>query len=68
LNSATFANRPNCVANVQSIEVPAFANAVNSGAPNFLYVATWKSGKPTAEDFDLICEGDGPKPAPRIGK
>jgi len=68
LNSATFANRPNCVANVQSIEVPAFANAVSSGAPNFLYLATWKSGTPTSENFDLICEGDGPKPAPRIGK
>jgi hypothetical protein len=68
LNSATFANRPNCVANVQSIEVPAFANAVSSGAPNFLYVATWQSGSPTPEYFDLICEGDGPKPAPRIGR
>jgi hypothetical protein len=68
LNSATFANRPNCVANVQSIELPAFANAVSTGAPNFLYVATWQSGNPTPENFDLICEGDGPKPGPRIGK
>jgi hypothetical protein len=68
LNSTTFVNRPNCVANVQSIEVPAFANAVSSGAPNFLYVATWQSGTPTPENFDLICVGDGPKPAPRIGK
>ena len=68
LNSATFTNRPNCVANVQSVEVPAFANAVSSGAPDFLYVATWKSKTPTPENFDLICEGDGPKPAPRIGK
>jgi hypothetical protein len=68
LNSTTFANRPNCVANVQSVEVPAFANAVSSGAPNFLYVATWQKETPTPENFDLICEGDGPKPAPRIGK
>jgi hypothetical protein len=41
---------------------------VSSGAPNFLYVATWQSGTPTPENFDLICVGDGPKPAPRIGK
>jgi hypothetical protein len=68
LNSTTFVNRPNCVANVQSFEVPAFANAVSSGAPNFLYVATWQSGTPTPANFDLICVGDGPKPAPRIGK
>jgi hypothetical protein len=65
LSSATFTKPANYVANVQSVEVPAFANAVSSGAPHFLYVATWKSGKPTPEDFDLICEGDGPKPAPR---
>src|SRR5262249_32849206 len=46
LNSSIFANRPNGVANLQSIGVPAFANAVSSGAPNFLYGATWKSGNP----------------------
>ena len=68
LNSATFANRPNCVANVQNVEVPAFANAVSTGASNFLYVVTWHAGTQTPENFDLICEGDGPKPAPRIAK
>jgi hypothetical protein len=65
LNSATFTKPPNCVANVQTVGVPAYANVVPSAAPDFLYVWTWKKGIQTPEPFDLICEGDGPKPAPR---
>jgi hypothetical protein len=65
LNSATFAKAPNCVANVQTAGVPAYANVLVSGDLDFLYVWTWKKGIQTPEPFDLICEGDGPKPAPR---
>ena len=64
LNSATFTKPPNCVANVEPVGVPAYANLVPSAAPDFLYVWTWKKGIQTPEPFDLICEGDGPKPAP----
>ena len=67
LNSATFASGPNCVANVQTAAIPAHANVVTSGAPDFLYVWTWKKGIQTPEPLDLICGGDGPKPAPCIG-
>ncbi|MBV8137029.1 MAG: hypothetical protein JO121_15550 [Deltaproteobacteria bacterium] len=65
LNATTFTKPPNCVANVQTVGIPAYANVVPSGAPDFLYVWTWKKGLPTSEPFDLICEGDGPTPAPR---
>jgi hypothetical protein len=65
LNSATFTKAPNCVANVQTAGVPAYANVLVSGDLDFLYVWTWKKGIQTPEPFDLICEGDGPKPVPR---